>query len=399
MAKNNVSDSKIKKFLTILLTSLVLLIPNSFTSDIIQNRIDYRNQAVKNIADSWAFFQIIGLPEMKLNDKQVFALNNYETKIDIKTQIRKKGVFKIPVYSAYVVQKGTFDNPYGTISNRKVKTKIDISDSRGFFDEPKFNINNSGFKVGQDVIFETDLTTNSKSIPFEINYRIKGLDGISVLLGGKKNNISISGDWKSPSFDGDFLPTERNVTNKEFSAQWNIPKIALPNDESKISVSLLVLNNNYVLAQKSLKYAFLLLVLIFMGYFIFEITSKTKKRIHPIQYCLLGASILMFYLLLTSISELIPFGFAYLISSLMVTFLIYAYTYFVVTKKNDFKFSLAIAVLIGLLYFFFYVLLKLQDAALLIGSIGLFIILILVMYVTRNVNWYEENQKPINDDF
>lgn len=384
------SDFKIKKFLTIFFTSLILLIPNSFISDIISDRLEYKNEAIEKLAKSWANSQIISMPSMMLLGKNI-KLNTCDTKINIKTQIRKKGVFKIPVYTAEITQNGFFDNPFGNILNKQTQTKIQISDSRGFIDDMQFNINNSGLKHTQDVVFVSNLTTNLKTIPFEIKYKIKGLNTIGVVLSAKKNNITINGVWKDPSFEGDFLPIERKVTDEKFSAQWNIPQIAISNNNSKVEVSLLVQNDNYIFVKKALKYAFLLLTLIFCGYFVFEITSKENKKIHPMQYCLLGGAILMFYLLLVSMSEIISFGFAYLLSALLVIGLIYMYTYFVITKKSNLKFSVGISILIGLLYLFFYILLNAQDIALFSGSISLFIILAIIMYTTRNVNWYGED--------
>lgn len=389
MSKICASDLKIKKFLIILLTSLILLIPSSFISSIVENRIEYKKEAIENIAKSWASKQIVDVAQMLLENKKL-TLNAYEVKIDIKTELRKKGVFKIPVYVAYVTQKGTFENPFKNVENKTILTKIQVSDSRGFVEEPKFNINNLGFKSSHDVVFKTSITTKSNFIPFEITYKIRGLNSICAILGGKKNEIFINGNWENPSFVGEFLPVERRVENENFSAKWNIPQIAISKENCEVGVSLLVLDDNYSLAKKSLKYVFLLLSLIFTGYFIFEITSKTNNKIHPIQYCLLGISLLLFYLLVVSMSEIMLFDFAYLISMLMICVLIFGYTYFVITKKNDFKFSLGITISIILLYLFFYILLKAQDVALLSGSLGLFIILLIVMYLTRNVDWYSE---------
>ena len=98
-------------------------------------------------------------------------------------------------------------------------------------------------------------------------------------------------------------------------------------------------------------------------------------------------------MLLVSISELLAFSLAYFISALMVMGLILTYTYFVITKKQSIGFSVGITTAIGLLYAFFYVLLRLQDIALLAGSVGLFIMIAVIMYLTRNVNWYNENAK------
>lgn len=389
MSKICMHDSKIKKFLIILFTSLILLIPSGFISSLVENRIEYKNEAVENISKSWADSQVVDVVQMSIDGKKL-NLASYEIKLNIETELRKKGVFKIPVYTALVTQKGVFENTFGNISNKNLITKIGISDSRGFIDEPKFNINNSGFKSAQDVVFKSNLTTKEKSIPFEITYKIRGLNSIYVGLGGKKNEIFINGNWKNPSFKGDFLPIERKVSSEEFSAHWNIPQIAISREHCEVGVSLLVLNDNYSFAKKSLKYAFLLLSLIFTGYFIFEISSRSNNRIHPIQYCLLGVALLLFYLLLISFSEILPFDFAYFISMIMICFLIFTYTYFVITKRKYFKFSFGITSLILLLYLFFYVLLKAQDAALLFGSLGLFIVLSFVMYLTRNVDWYSE---------
>ena len=398
----NYIDSKAKKFLTILGTSLLLLIPIGFLSVIISDRTNYRDEAVQNVIQSWAGAQTIGVPTMSFNVQnekketvvKKLGLGNYNTDVVIKTEIRKKGIFKVPVYTAEVSQKGDFTNQYGDLSNQSITTAINITDARGFVTEPTFKINNAEPQKIQDSKYATFLKTSAKTIPFEITYKIKGLNEINVVLGGLSNNVSIKGNWKDPSFEGDFLPTEREVTNKDFNAVWSVPKIALSQDSnapSNIRVSLLVPVDSYSMADRALKYGYLLLTLTFLGYFIFEITSKENKRVHPIQYCLLGAAILIFYLLLVSISELLTFNLAYLLSAIMVIGLILVYTYFVITKKKGLGFSIGITTLLALLYTFFYVLLMLQDIALFVGSIGLFILIATMMYLTRNVNWYRED--------
>ena len=142
---------------------------------------------------------------------------------------------------------------------------------------------------------------------------------------------------------------------------------------------------------RSVKYAFLFLLLTFVAYYVFEITQKKNTPIHPIQYMLMGGALLIFYLLLTSISEFIPFAWAYLISVLFTVGLICTYTYFVLTKKQNPKFTLLITSAILLLYTFLYTLLVIQDFSLLIGSFILFVIVAAIMYATRNVEWYEGN--------
>ena len=218
--------------------------------------------------------------------------------------------------------------------------------------------------------------------------------------------IKINGDWKDPSFEGDFLPTNRSVTNKNFTAEWSIPKIATiktdisdlnnpsimeKNNTAVVSVSLLTPVDNYRMATRAVKYAFLFLLLTFVAYYVFEITSQKNNPIHPIQYMLMGGALLIFYLLLTSISEFMPFLLAYIIAGLFTVGLISYYTYFVLTKREDFKFTILITVIMTLLYTFLYTLLVIKDLSLLIGSFILFVIIAAIMYATRNVEWYDEN--------
>ena len=145
------------------------------------------------------------------------------------------------------------------------------------------------------------------------------------------------------------------------------------------------------MAERAVKYAFLFLSLTFLAYFIFEIASKDRKPVHQLQYLIMGAAMLVFYLLMLSLSEFMPFGLSYTIAAIMTIGLISTYTYFVITKKGGKKFALLITLIMALLYTFLYVLLLLQDLSLLIGSLLLFLIIGIVMYSTRNVEWNSDD--------
>ncbi len=394
-------ESKALKAGIILGTSLLLLIPIGFMAGIIHSRSSYRDEAVKKVAQSWADRQAISVPHLSFNtqnDKnekvtRELKLNNYEATVRIRTEMRKKGIFKVPVYIAEVTQKGDFVNSYGNLSGKQVTLGINISDTRGFVTEPIFTVNNSTPQKNQDVAYSTLLKTSASHIPFEITYQIKGLNAVEVDLGGRSNKIAIQGNWNAPEFKGDFLPSEREVTSEEFKAKWSVPQIALSQGRKvapSVEVSLLVPVDSYSMASRSLKYGLLLVIFTFAGYFLFELTSKNPHKIHPIQYGLLGGAILMFYLLLVSISEILTFNVAYLISALMIMGLVGTYTYFVITKKQNRGFSVGITAVIGGLYAFFWILLRLEEVALLAGSLGLFAMLAAFMYLTRNVNWYNE---------
>lgn len=412
MSENKVLNNKLKKFYVILFSLIILLIPIAFLFGIINDRESYKEEAIQNIEKSWAKAQILYAPEMvlnigkdKKNQKQALKLGDYNVNVNIKTEIRKKGIFKIPVYTADVVARGYFKNPYGTLKNITSELTFDVTDPKGFIEAPEFRVGNEKFQTVDDNIYIKYLTTNQENIPFEIKYKLRGLNVLSVQPFGTVSKIKINGDWKDPSFEGDFLPTNRSVTNKDFTAAWSIPKIATiktdisdlnnpsiieKNNTVVVSVSLLTPVDNYRMATRAVKYAFLFLLLTFVAYYVFEITSQKNNPIHPIQYMLMGGALLIFYLLLTSISEFMPFLLAYIIAGLFTVGLISYYTYFVLTKREDFKFTILISVIMTLLYTFLYTLLVIQDLSLLIGSFILFVIIAAIMYATRNVEWYDE---------
>lgn len=391
-------DSKLLKIVIIAVMLLLLIIPIVSISSVVSDRIDYREKAISNIAKSWATQQLIYTPQMyfitknKKNEKtcHFLELNNYDTKVKITTHIRKRGIFEVPVYTAEITQKGDFKNTDFSLIGKELITEIDITDNKGFIEEPSFKINNENTIKSNNLSFKVKSNKNHTIIPFEISYKINGIKSIGVVLGGNTNNVKIEGNWATPSFKGDFLPNQRNISKDGFNANWKVPKIALSSN-SNAEVELFTQNDNYSLTEKVLKYAFLLLSLTFCGFFVFEIISDKKYRIHPIQYCLLGGAMLIFYLLLLSISEFFSFLYSYMISAILVTNLIFLYTYFVLTKKQHFKFSISISGLILSLFAFFYVILKLQDIALITTSIGLFIIISAIMFLTRNVEWYNED--------
>lgn len=414
--KQNANNTKMKKFTLLLLMLLLLLIPTGFWYGIISDRESYRDEAVRSISSAWGSQQVFSTPKItfekpkyKTTETVELLLNNYNADIKISTETRHKGIYKVPVYTADVKLKGDFTNNAGDLTGKTLTLGFNVSDSVGFTEEPVFKINNGKPEISHDTQYSFKLDKNTNTIPFEISFKIRGLNELYVKVNGQSNNVHISGNWSNPSFTGNFLPTKREITKESFDATWNVPKIATTNinnshekynntfedasllTSANVGVSLLMPVDNYRMANRALKYAFLFIALTFVCYFIFEITSANKKRIHPLQYLLLGGAMLIFYLLLLSISEFLPFGFAYFTASLMTIGLICAYTYFVITKRQNKQFSAIITGLLTILYAFLYTLLQLQDLALLLGSIGLFVIIALIMYTTRNVDWYNEN--------
>jgi inner membrane protein len=235
---------------------------------------------------------------------------------------------------------------------------------------------------------------------FSFALKLNGSEQINLIPVGETNTVRITSPWPSPGFNGAFLPVAREVSKEGFSATWkvlhlnrNYPQF-WENAQYKVTPSafgleLILTADIYQKSTRLAKYAILFLTFTFAAFFFSEIINK--RRIHPIQYILIGVAILIFYTLVLSLSEYIPFNLAYILSASSVTLLIAAYAKAIVSNG---KFALTIAGILAILYCYLFIVLQLEDYALLLGSVGLLMILALVMYVTRKIDWYEVETVP-----
>ncbi|MFO7659510.1 MAG: cell envelope integrity protein CreD [Candidatus Cloacimonadaceae bacterium] len=229
-----------------------------------------------------------------------------------------------------------------------------------------------------------------------LNLTLTGTQQLSFLASALKETINLSGDWPSPSFNGDILPDSREVTSQGFTSRWQTSYLNTGNKAywtskelnlhySVLGVSFLMTVNSYQQSTRTLKYSILFLLLTFMTFYFAEITSR--QRIHPIQYLMVGCSLIIFYLLLLSLSEHLGFGWSYLIAAAGVILQITLYCYTILRTR---KFAVQTGGMLTALYVFLYILLQLEDIALLVGSISLFAMLGVAMYAVRNVKWYNQ---------
>ncbi|MDC7126897.1 MAG: cell envelope integrity protein CreD [Spirochaetales bacterium] len=238
----------------------------------------------------------------------------------------------------------------------------------------------------------------SKKYSFSFSQEMRGGESIHFLPLAKETRVAVSSDWASPSFNGYYLPSQSKLNDNGFSADWEINYLSrgIPQSwtssnsdifrsisDTSFGVRFFPVVTAYNKTERTLKYGFLFLVLPFLTFFLFEVTRK--HRIHPIQYLLAGVGDLMFYLLLLSLSEQMPFNGAYLIASAAVTLMLTFYAASVLRAKKS---AAAMIPVMGLSYGYLYFVLQSEDYALLMGSIGLFVIVSVVMYLTRKVEWY-----------
>ena len=207
----------------------------------------------------------------------------------------------------------------------------------------------------------------------------------------------MNSSWGHPRFDGAFLPDRRDVSDGGFEATWTVLHLnrnypqswkgsAFHTEESAFGCHLILPVDQYQKTMRSAKYAIMFIVLTFMIFFFVEILNR--RRIHPVQYLLVGLSISIFYVLLLSLGEQIGFNLSYLISSVAIVGLITAYA---ASILRHLKLTMILGACLVLLYVFLFILIQLQDYALLLGSIGLFVAMGGIMYTSRNVDWYSAN--------
>jgi inner membrane protein len=243
----------------------------------------------------------------------------------------------------------------------------------------------------------------NKEASFNISIEIQGGQLIRVLPMGQDTHVRISSDWPSPSFQGAFLPGESDITDAAFRAEWDISYLSrdIPlflkdyhTGEYDYANSLFGVNffraiDTYALNTRAVKYAILFLIVPFLTLFLLEIF--TKKRIHPAPYLLSGIGNAVFYLLLLSLSEQMPFYTAYLIAALAVTVMMTLYSRSLLPSWRK---SWYMGLVVTVSYVLLYAVLNAESYALLIGSVGAFVIIALVMFLTRKLDWYGESTIP-----
>lgn len=345
---------------------------------------------------------------------------------DIATDIRYQGIYQFPVYSTDLSITGNFTaasiaeqikvdlpNRNAVLAYGQPYLAVAVSDSRGINSVPILNWSNKEytFKAGSQLSFmdkgihaplPSDLLRplkKQKIFPFSLKLSLRGMDEIKFYATAFNYQLSLSSPWPHPKFYGDFLPLSRTITDQGFDAKWAVSsfasnmeeKIALCEEQkceellnSSFGVEFIEPVNVYLQSERSLKYGFLFIVLIFVAFFIFEILKKLP--IHPIQYGLVGLAIALFYLLLLSLSEHMSFLLSYLIAAIGSVTLI---SFYLVNVLRNSRTAAMFAGILTLLYFTLYIIVSAEDFALLMGSALVFIVLAVVMVSTRNIDWYQ----------
>ncbi|MBN1819730.1 MAG: cell envelope integrity protein CreD [Prolixibacteraceae bacterium] len=411
--------------------AIALLIPKFMILGLISERTQTAESARKEIMGKWSLEQIIRGPVLSIpylshsfdmNNKKIEEIKECyflpETlKIDgeIKPQKLKRSIYQAVVYESVIKIGGSFNtvdfetlkiNPEDILWE-KAKILVAINDLRGINNQVSFKWKERNYTFSPGM--ENNLIgTNGISLPlsdlsamdfpseFQFELNLKGSESLQFAPLGKTTEVNLHSTWNDPGFTGNFLPADRNISNEGFTASWkilnfnrNYPQEWKDNEyhvtQSDFGVQLVTMADHYQKNSRTAKYGILVILFVFLSFFLNEII--TKQKIHPFQYILVGFAILIFYLLLLSISEQLGFNYAYLISAVAVILMVLAYSKTFLDKWGN---SILLTLILTFAFGFIFVLMQLESLALLVGSIGLFFVLALTMFFTRKINWYNE---------
>ena len=440
-------DSAMARLIVMATLAIVLLVPLMWVKSVVSERASRRAEAIAEVSGTWGGPQTIAGPVLAIPytvswvDKdgraqrsmaRAFVLPR-SVQIDgqVNTEVRRRGIFTVPVYRATLTISGTFARPDldwvrpapDQIDWDRASVQVGLGDPRGVARRAALRWRGTDipFAGGADHsgVFRTGLHATVPSLddlpagsdlPFAFTLELNGTRDLRFLPAAGETAVTLASSWPHPSFSGTALPETRAVADNGFTAQWRVQdfgraygpqwtsadmnreQLAAAADASAFGVSLLQPVDIYQQAERAVKYAVLFVILTFLVFFLWEIFSATL--LHPMQYAFVGFAMCVFYLLLLSISEHMGFDRAYLIASSVTTLLIAGYARAVLSGLAR---GASVLAALATLYGFLYLLLRLEDYALLAGSVAIFLILAFVMFVTRRMNWYDMKLGDVAD--
>ena len=419
------------KLIMIGVIALLLLIPANMVKSLIRERQYRKATVVKEITDKLGKDQTLSGPVLSV-PYRTFIEEDEKTKTiwhhmhflpetlnirgKIHPDIRYRGIYKVVGYASKLEVSGEFRNL--TVDKKQIHPEdifwdeavlsMGISDMRGIAQNIFVKWNNHQYKL-KPGIPTNDILTKGVNTPIEIragknqkftlSIDLNGSKSFQFIPVGSKTHVKLSSDWNTPSFCGAFLPDNREVTEDGFEAEWQILELnrSYPQSwsddtysvsDSAFGVELIFPVDIYQKNMRSVKYALLFIILTFVVFFFAEYLNK--MRIHTIQYLLVGFALIVFYSLLFALSEHLAFGLAYLIAAIAIISLITSFFHAMI--KNP-KATLSVGIILTVLYTFLYIVLKVYDYSLLLGNIGLFVVLAVIMYFSRKIDWNRQSDE------
>ena len=434
----------------VLALTLAILIPLMMIRGTIQERQQYRDEAVRKVGASFGGRQVIGGPVLvvpyeeqveedvtgddgivrkvvrRKSSQWTFFPDSLAIDGELKPDTRKVGLHLVRVYEWNGDAAATFDVqvPADEGATRRSIGRpwlsFGIADVGGLRGATRFTVDGAAAKVeqgighadGPGIHVRMAAPQAGARLRFDarVGLQLQGTETFAMMPYGASNELRVKSSWPHPKFDG--KSPQQDIDGKGFRAHWQVAAVATnaqrrylqqpslaaepgaakgagwaPSVDS-VSVSLIDPVNPYVQADRATKYGLLFVLLTFVGFFMFELVKQV--RVHPIQYLLVGLAIAIFFLLLVSLSEHIAFGWSYLLAALACIGLIGFYLAAVLQSTAR---GLGFAAMLVTLYAALYGLLLSEDNALVMGAGLLFAILAAIMVATRKVDWYQLSAK------
>jgi len=443
-AVHGIRDSKLLRLCLVGALALLLMIPIVMIYQLVWERQSRHDTVMAEVASSWGNTQTVTGPalilpytvrtvETSAAGKQterfetrhgVFLPKTLRAKGRINVETRSRGIFNVPVYQLNLSIEGEFGEPNlkelgvdpATVDWSRAHLALGISDVRAIRGQSAVTWNRQPVSFlpgtgsfadgGVGIHAPVAVTPTSVAAPFSFNLSLNGSSGVYLSPFAEETTVQLSSNSPNPSFQGSWLPTDRSVLAQDgFDATWkvsylgrNFPQSWIVGsagekrqaiEMSRFGVELTEPVDTYRMADRSVKYAILFILLTFASVWLIEVLAHT--RVHPIQYLLLGAAMCVFYLLELSLAEHLTFPVAYGIACFAVVAMIAAYSRVIFKQVRH---TAVITAGTTVLYGYLFVLLTNEDAALLVGSIGLFASIAGIMFATRGIDWYREETTP-----
>lgn len=415
------SSKILQKALITALLIAVLMIPSCLLTNLVKERESIQRQATQEAGQKWANPQVFAGPYISVpytgkdqHSGHVLLLpQQLNVHSELQTEERTRSIYKIMFYRTQLTVNGNFllqkptQVPLELLDLSRASLCIGLSDRKGIEEKMSVTVNGKTYDFqpglpdsklqlpGLSVAFPLTPASFDTAMPFNMTAHIKGSGQLHFAPLSANSSFTMKSAWPSPSFDGNSLPVSRQVSDKGFTATWKFNQANLPFPTTIVhetpevknilfGVSIVKPADQYAKTMRTVKYSLLVISLTFALFFILELLQN--KPVHPVQYALVGLALIVFYTLLLSASEFIDFDLAYVLSAVATILLI---TLYVKGHFKTWKTAGIFTATLTVLYGYLFCIIRLEDTALLVGSIGLFMILAVIMLLSQRINWYK----------
>jgi inner membrane protein len=435
------------KFFLVGLLVLLLMIPLAFIWFLVSERESRANAVRMEVAQLWGGEQHIKGPFLVVpymvktvitqGDKQieqlqerraVFLPESLDVTGDATTQVRRRAIYDVTVYSGKLTLEGRFASPDISLADTDIASvrwrdavfAIGISDVSGLKEGATLSLDGTRqipFEPSTGVPYNAMEGIHARigsgagdqtppPFTFRLTLAFNGSSALDFAPVGRETTVKLTSNWPHPSFAGAFLPETREIGADGFTASWRVPHLArsVPQVWSiatgtnsytldrfgayQFGVQFYVPVDYYSLVDRAAKYGLMFLAVAFMAVFVLELTSG--KRVHAVQYVLVGLAMILFYALLLSLAEHVGFPLAYLIASAATGGMLSLYVGYALSSAAK---GLIMLCVFLILYGLLYLILRLEDYALLAGAVAGFVMLTITMFATLRVNWSGDDER------